>query len=579
MILSLITLLSFLVLAEENASDSSETTGFSAQAGYDWLADQIDSDGSIDGDVKKTSFALMALDAAGYDTSVSQAWLETQLSSDFCYPTGACSVPETSYGVLALYEVQDDADFDDIASWYTSALSDADVSGDWYLEVVTSANGGCTVSYELGGILQEIEIAVDGGVFTECGNTHFLDLDTCLQAGLISSNPGITLDVDCGDLEGSVVLAHVYKSSSTYYLLANENAASAEFTINNGCFGKSVGSSCDMDSTLYAGWALSKLDSTLNTLVYLKENYDSSNAQRAALFYLVTKDENYLEDLVSLQKSDGSFDRDHYTTALAVLALAESSLYSVEVEDAQSYLREEQTTDGNWGASVENTALILYAAFGEDAVTPSSVGSDEDVVSECDTNADCVLLYNEGYTCDDGTCSYASVGCSTDADCDTGEVCLDNICVASDCDYGEYCKAGESCCDYPTYNENVYNCPGDCSCGDGICDDMESDASSGDEYYCAEDCGGEVEEEEEEKTDSSDFENDAEEEGSGFLILVIILFLLIGLGVGGYVVYKKGYLDSLLSKFTKGGGKGSEQPQSSYNPFTSKLPQQPKRPF
>ncbi|MDP3727932.1 MAG: hypothetical protein Q8R18_00615 [bacterium] len=582
LILSIISLLSFSVLAAETnttetSSSSSSSTGFSAQNGFDWLADQIDSDGSVDGDVKKTSFTIMALDVAGYDTSASQAWLETKLSSDSCYPAGACTVPETSYAVLALNEVQNDANFDDISPWYTEALSDADLSGNWYLEVVTSANGTCTVSYELEGTLKEIEIAVDAGVFTACGNSHFLDLDTCLQAGLISSYPGISLDVDCGDLEGSVVLAHIYKSSSTYYLLANENAAQTEFQVNNGCFGKAAGSACDVDSTLYAGWALSKLDNSLSTLVYLKENYDSSQAKRAALMYFVTKDDTYLTDLVSLQKSDGSFDRDHYTTALAILALNENSLYSAEVEDAKLYLREEQTTNGDWEANVENTAMILYAAFSGDDVSPSTV-SDEELISECDSNADCELLYGENNICDDGSCSYAGAGCTTDSDCDTGK-CLDAACVESDCDYGEYCKEGKSCCDYVAgFNENVYNCPSDCSCGDAVCDDIESDASSGDEYYCAEDCDDEEEEEDTPAIDPGNNEGE-EEDGSGIFTIIIVLLLLIGLAVGGYFAYKKGYFDSLLSKF-KGGGKGSSpQPQPSYNPFTSRVQGPPKRPF
>ncbi|HIH15463.1 MAG: hypothetical protein QT08_C0013G0019 [archaeon GW2011_AR17] len=583
-ILSMFFLLSFFVYADETNSTevsvAEETTGFSAQNGFDWLTEQIDSDGSVDGDVKKTSFTLLALDAAGYDTSASQVWLETQFSSDTCYPMGACSVPETSYAVLALYEMQDDAHFDALSLWYADALSAADLSGTWNLEVVTSANGTCTVSYELEGTLKEVDIIVDEGVFTACGASHFLDLNSCLQAGLLSSYPGIILNVDCGDLTGNVVLAHVYKSVSTYYLLANENAAQAEFQVNNGCFGKATGSSCDVESTLYAGWALSKLDSSLNTLVYLKENYDDSQAERIALFSLVMNDESYLDDLVALQKSDGSFERDHYTTALAILALGDSSLYSAEVEDAKSYLREEQTSEGHWGENVENTALILYAAFSGDQVSPSTVSDDETVVSECDTDADCGLLYSEGYICDDGQCVFASSFCQTDSDCDTGEVCLDSSCVASDCDYGEYCKAGESCCDYVAgYNENVYNCPSDCNCGDGVCDGIESDASSGDSDYCAEDCGGEKEEEQEDVSGS--LEGDVEEDnGSGILTWIIVLLLLIGLGVGGYFAYKKGYLDTILQKFKKSGGKGpSQQVQPSYNPFTSRVQGPPKRPY
>ena len=73
-----------------------------------------------------------------------------------------------------------------------------------------------------------------------------------------------------------------------------------------------------------------------------------------------------------------------------------------------------------------------------------------------------------------------------------------------------------------------------------------------------------------------------DEGGSGFIVVVIVLFLLIGLGVGGYFAYKKGMLDSVLSKFKKGGGKGPSgyaQPASAYNPYTSKVGQQASSPF
>jgi len=574
LVLGFLILLSFSVNAAAN---------FSAQNGYDWLAGEQASDGSYTGDVMQTALAIAALDTAGYDTSDSQLWLDSQLSSDYCYPTGACSVQDTSFAVIALNEVQDDANFESIEAWYEGGLSDADVTGDWLLEVVTSANGTCVVSYELEGTLKEVEVPVDGGVFSTCGNSHFLNLDDCLQAGLITANPGISLDVDCSDLEGNVVLAHVYRSSSTYYLLANENAAQATFQVNNGCYGKGADSACDIESSLYAGWALGLLESNVNTLVYLKEHYDSSDAQKVALLYLVTKDSAYLADLAELQKTDGSFDRDPFTTALAVLALSGSSEYSQDVEDAKSYLREEQSEIGDWQGNVATTAMVLYAAFGEEQVTPTVAGKEEEVAAECETDSDCAF-YGDTFACDAGSCVeiIVSAGCTTDDDCDSGEKCIDDTCVESDCDEGQFCgDTGPPCCDYgrsvcsgKLCNENVYNCPSDCSCGDTVCDDLEQDASSGDEYYCPEDC-----EEEVEVTPPSTDEPKVEEGGIGFFGILLILLLLIGLGVGAYFAYKKGLFDKILAKFKKGGkGPVAGQPQQPYSPFTSRLPPQQPQP-
>ncbi len=559
---------------------------FSAQSSYDWLADQAGKDGSF-GSVDKTALAIMALDAAGYDTTLSQEWLDTQLSTSYCYPSSSCDAKSTALSVLALTEVQDDGNFENIGLWYQDSLTKADVSGDWYLEVVTSSAGNCVVSYDLEGTLKEITVPVDAGSFTSCDSSHFLGLDDCLQANLISANPGIILDIDCSDLEGSVVLALVYKSSSTYYLLGNEDATMADFQINNGCYAKSGSSTCDMETTLFSDWALNKLGSTVNNLVYLKEKYDSTDAKEAALMYFVTKDNTYLLDLADLQKSDGSFDRDHYTTALAVLAFREGADYSTNIDNAKSYLREEQSTTG-WGSSVENTALVLYAAFSDDDITPTNDGVEE--VVECVVDLDC----SYGEVCTDGVCKVegtTTIGCTTDSDCNSGEVCLDNSCILSECDFGKFCKSGSSCCDYQSpYLEDVLDCPSDCSCGDGICDEVEKTASSTDAEYCVADCKTDTGVDTAECKTDDDCSTDeicsfgtcgkepTVSGGSGWIIWVIILLLLVGLGVGGYFAYKKGYLDTVLSKFKKGGG-SAPVTQTSYSPFTSRLPQQPKRPF
>ncbi|MBI5798275.1 hypothetical protein HZA98_05245 [Candidatus Woesearchaeota archaeon] len=554
LILGLVILMSFSVSAVAN---------FSAQKGFDWLSHQAGSDGSFGSDVSQTALAVMALDSTGYDVTKSRTWLDTQLSSTFCYPSASCSTGATSFAVLALSQLQDDKNFDSLQTWYGSALSKADVTGTWNLEVVSSSTGTCMVSYQLEGTQKDISIAVDNGVFTGCGNTHFLDLDKCLQAGLLSANPGMSLDIDCGSLEGSVVLTTVYKSASTYYLLGNENVAQAQFQINNGCFGKNAGASCDKESTLYADWALSKLQSTINTNVYLKEHYDSSDAKSVALIYLATKDSSYLADLVKLQKSDGSFNRDPYTTALAVLALKDGGTYSQNVDNAKSYLRVEQAATGDWAGSVSTTAMVLFAAFNDEAVVPPTGGPV--LAAECDTNPDCVVLYGDGYTCVAGSCVkvVSGAGCSSDADCDSAQVCLDSTCIKSDCN-------SDGKCEYPTWDETAVNCPSDCKCGDKVCDSTESSTS------CASDCGGSSST----GTTSTTTTKTTSSGGSSAVFWIIFLLLIIGLGAGGYFAYKKGYLDSLLSKFKKGGGRGPQTgfgSTQSYQPFTSRIQQQKPR--
>lgn len=590
--------LGLLVVLSFSVSAANET----AQDGFDWLAGDA-KNGSYDNDVGESSLALLALSSIGAETSLIENWLLSQYDSDkFCWPDGGCTVQETSLAVLGLNAAQERTTFDDVQSWYTDALQEADVSGKWYMEVVTDDTGTCTVSYELDGETIEVSVDVDGGAFPSCSDSHFLDLNSCLKANLLSTNPGITLDVDCGSLDGDVTLALVYKSSSTYYLVGNENSATGDFTVNNGCFARgATGGSCDILSTLYAQWVLGDVGSSISTLVYLKEKYDSTDPEQVALLYLITKDEQYLQDLADLQKSDGSFDRDVYTTGLAVLALKDSPDYETEVDDATAFLREEQDTDGYWNKDVSATALALYAAFSDEDVTPETCDNavedgEEDgvdcggacdsctvvVVSECDVDADCEDLYGTGYVCEDDECTLSeeTVTCENDDDCGSGEICLDSSCIEGDCNYQGDEASDEADCEYPDYNENVYNCPSDCWCGDGVCDDVEADAGSSSDYYCAEDCGEETATEEcttdddcasGEICDSGTCVEETVSGGSATVVWIItIIVTLIALGAIGYYGYKKGW-------FKKGGGKGpvsGVQVGQPYRPFTSRLPQQ-----
>lgn len=562
-----IVLFSYCVLAEN------VTSSFSVQESYDWLYAQADSTGSY-GSVEKTALAIMALDSVGYDTSLSQDWLDSQLSTNYCYPSSSCNAYDTAFAVLALNEVQDDLNYANIESWYQDYLVSGKFDGEWCLEVVTSSTGDCVVSYELEGTLKEITVPVVAGKFTDCSDSSFLDLDKCLQSGLISANPGLSLDIDCSEL-GSVVLTELYKSSSNYYLIANENSAMADFVVDNGCYGKSAGAACDSETTMYSSLALNDLSSEISSSVYLKENYDSTNPKYAALMYLITNDDNYLVDLVKLQKSDGSFNRDYYTTGLAAWALKDST-YTTNFANAQAYLNDELGANGDWGGSVTSTAMVLYGAFSDEDITPSvaSAGDECEVDDDCDT----------GYTCKFGSCEYnitTSGPCSNVNDCIKGKTaCIDNSCVESGCNYKKNCE--------PKWNENVYNCPSDCWCGDSICDDIEKSSSSSDKYYCSKDCVGEPTSDEDECTLDSDCDDeekcsygnciaDTTKSSSSWIIIVIIILLLIGLGAGGYMVYKKGYLDKLLKK---GGGRSTVQQQTPYTPYTSRLPpQQPRRPF
>jgi hypothetical protein len=578
-------LLSFSVSAAAN---------FSAQDGYDWLAKQSASDGSFDGSTYKTALAIMALDQAGYDTTLSENWVYSQLDEKNCFPFGACTVTDTAAAALAFNEVQDDSHFDLLDAWFLDTLEDADVGGSWSLEVITSSSGMCTISYNLNNELKEVEVEVNAGKFPSCGNSNFLDLDECVQKNLITTTPGILIDVDCSTLEGNVVLALVYQSGSTYYLVGNENSKTTEFQVNNGCYGKTTSSACNIDAALWAGWALDKLGSKVNTLLYLKEGYDSSDTVHNAFMYLITKDIAYVDTLTTLQKADGSFDRDTFATGIALVALSEAGGYDDNIINGQSFLREEQSSDGHWGSDIEATAMALFGGFGTENVAAATCfdgkkngaeeGSDcggpckactaSDYQPECESDSYCLTQYGSAYTCSSGNCIVTSEGCSTDEECDYGQVCIDGSCIVGDCDH-------KGTCDYPEWDETAVNCPDDCFCGDSVCDSTETVGS------CAEDCTGD--DTPTPVTPTTQTKTDDKGSNSGTIIMIILLLLLIGVGIGGYFAYKKGYLDEIIAKFKKkpkGPQPGAPTTPGGYQPFSNKVPpqkplpgQQPKNPF
>jgi len=546
---------------------------FSAQMGYDWLTAQGSADTGFNGDVYDTAFAIMALDEGGYDTSSYVDWLYTEMETNYCFPaTSSCTTKDTAAAVLALAEIQDDSNFDGIDSWYTSSLQGASFSGDWLLEIATSSTGTCTVEYEVSNVSYEQEIEIDAGTFPGCGSSTFLDLDSCIQANLIKNNPGIILGVDCSELEGDVVMTLLYRSSTTYYLLANENADVAEFVVNNGCFATGSTGSCSKESSLYSSWALDKMGSSTNTLIYLKDSYEESSVTDSAILYFITLDQTYLDTLEDYQKTDGSFDRDVFKTALAILALNDYSAdYTDAIDDAKSWLREQQSTDGDWGSDVADTAMALYAGFadenveagscddgvqnqGEDGVDcggPCEACEGDEFLDECEYNSQCEDLYGDGFICDAGECIYSiETSCTTDEECDSGELCINGICMESECNF-------DGTCDYPSFNENSENCPDDCICGDGVYDDYEQ------LYGCDSDAPEEEEEEDECFTDDdceslygSNYECDngacsrkADEEGGSSLLWIIIVIVILGvLGGGGFFLYKKGYLGPVIDK-------------------------------
>ncbi|MFH1455950.1 MAG: hypothetical protein ABIF40_03305 [archaeon] len=577
------------------AAEDLDETDFNVQLSYDWLASKS-IEGNYEDDVFTTAWATLALEAVGYSANAESSveWILTEMSeTQTCFPSADCEVKDTVLAMMALESLNDDTYTEDIEAWLKDAQNDATVSGEWLLEISTSDNATCIFSYELNNQTSEVEVSVEAGEFPDCGGSTFFDLKECLVTNLVTNNPSLDLSIDCADLSGDVMLTHLYRSSNSYYIIESVYGTVHDFLLNTGCFGRGAGDTCNKESSFYANWALSKILSEYNTLIYLKENIDTTSIMDNAFLYMFTGDDLYANNLLERQRSDGSFERDIEDTAFAVLALKNTE-YNIEVSDAIAWLEEQQNPDGSWNEDVLTTAIVLYSAFDTEYVVPGSCY--DGAQNQDERGVDCGGVCEEIDACcsngiqDEGeedidTSDYCSglgdiIICDEDGVCDElqGED-VDNC--PSDCEEKVSCyngikdgneegtDCGGSClvdccivdgtCDVAN-GEDGSNCLADCNlyCGDGYCQKNEDCAA--DRCYIDED----------DIKDST--EPGPKEEGSNSWLWILLILILVGLfGAAGYVAYSQGYLDAVIAKFSGGKPQTGNSTKSAYTPYTSKL--------
>ena len=115
------------------------------------------------------------------------------------------------------------------------------------------------------------------------------------------------------------------------FLLQDEQVQQKDVTVDNACYPKTVGgSTCDLDSTLYATWVLSELGEEVHTIPYLEErlNEISQKQLNLALLYMITKSPAYATQLADRQTKSGSWIDEVYTTSFASFALLDGYMES-----------------------------------------------------------------------------------------------------------------------------------------------------------------------------------------------------------------------------------------------------------
>ncbi len=527
-----LTIATFIILLSLSTYAATNTTSTNvADNAYNWLLKQ-GSNGGYDKDVFSTAWVALALDKLGDSDNSEKAmdWIFTQQNPAYCFPSGACKVKDTALSALAMEELQESDNLTKVQTWMESAQQTMSATGSWILEITTSSNGTCKLSYTgSNNLTQTKSISVNGGKFTQCKNSYFFDLATC--GGLdLSKIAGVKLNVDCSSLTGDKIVTVLYKKSNAFYILSSKTGDKVDITVNNGCYGQVKGGSCHLESSLYSNWALHKLKSKVNIDLYLKANVGKTTVLDNALLYLALKDTTYLKTLKSLQSSDGSWNSNVIDTGLAVFVMADDLSYTTEVKNGISWIKTKQKSDGSFNGKVVDTAVALYTALSTDFS-----GSTTTVV----TNASTKVCNNDG-TCD-SSLGEDKYNCPKDC---TSTTTTNKSSDSSACVVNSICETD--------YGEDSSNCKKDCYCGDGVCHKTDETATS-----CPKDCGktktptsnkttgtktsycgdGTCDSDETAKTCTSDCKKK-----SSILPYVIIVLVIVLVGAGGFLAYKKGLI-------------------------------------
>jgi len=564
-----ISLILLLVLSISSVYGADEIT-FSEDSMYSWLQSQT-SDGSYNsGDIMSTAWVAIASAKSNLVTEADQtlSWLNNNMNAQNCWPAQSCLTTETALVALATY--MSNQDTSPIENYFKNSMIGSTTGGVWMLEVITPSNGTCKISYTINEEIEEKIVTVSSGKFPGCGNTNFLDLNTCLRTNLIQNNPNLNMNIDCSEIDTITSITLVYRSGNSFYIVSSDDTNIVDITIPNGCFGRGVGDRCNKESSFYGAWVLNEINSPLDISVYLREAYEENNPLHNIVLYLISKDTQYLSKLKKLQSTDGSLGKNVLLTSLAAKVWNDDpSTYEIDIQEATRYIENRQTTEGGINNNVVDTSSAIYGVYGFGASSTATCsdgikngderGIDCGGVCEaygydcCDNNE--IDDEENGYDCG-GVCPECNLGtetCNLNGICDANE---NNAVCPSDCTEEKSPCVINGVCE-SEYGESKENCADDCkdepvvtpdvtsvdTCGDSICGSTEDESS------CSEDC----------KTDS----------GSSFGTIILILIILALLGGGGYFAYTKGWIK------LPSGGKPKSSPQP-YRPFSERLP--PPRP-
>jgi len=495
-------LISPLVVFAEN-----ETDAFDIQKGFEWLNDEMTSNG-WGSDIVSLSWAILALRNGGYNVGDGVDRLRQLENSNYNWDN---DVYDTSMAILALHKTGNDVE--DEKAWLLDRQKRDLRSGQWLIQLLYEGESECKITYDGDDFeftVNDTEIVHPSDCSSAIGES-WIDFEDCIaddDAEMVE-----TFGVSCLDSVDSSLL---FKSGSDYYIVDQDKP----LKIENACFYGS-NSGCRCSPTQYASWALQELGDRPLTIPYLRSNCNDRVIDDAFLYMLTSSSlySNSLLDGDNARASDGGWNDDYEKTAMAVIALRDSPS---SVSASINWLEFWQDPDGSWDQDIATTAKVLYAMTSE-AYTPVSNDTSfcnyngiVDGSEECEVTSQC---NGTDVVCEGCLCIPLGSGCDYDEECDDGYECLLGRCVEE-----SECSATGDCVD--KYGAGY-------ECKNGQCEYIFVDE---DECAIDYDC-------EEKFGDGWKCENgECVEKGSSWLTwLIVTLIIIVGL-IGAWFGYKQFYL-------------------------------------
>lgn len=418
-----------------------------AQVDKDKALSWINQNINVNSNIRDVSLALLALQSSNYSSKIQTliTGLQARMDELGCFPKGNCNVRDTSLALIALQSYAKPVD--KTAKWLQDSSSSSGSFENWFIQVTTKNSGSCILSS--GNSVKNITI--NDNQNTDCGSPWIsVGPGQCFELG---ENVISEVTVDCSSLDDPDVKISLLKvNGNEFTILSQPQGSYVTLLINNACWGQDKDSSCDLDSTAYAYWALSKY-SRIEEPPFLA-TAQNKDALHYSILYQITNQNAYYKWLIENQGIDGSWsDQSVFKTTVAINSL----LNSGNLTKSTNWLASQQRDTGSFNNDVGDTAAVVYFTTLKSSKS-SSIGAigycgddfaDSDLGEECDGEDDDACPRQCTSSC---KCPVKEEACVTQDDCTplycdaTSGRCVECL-RNSDCSDNEVCNANTNSCE------------------------------------------------------------------------------------------------------------------------------------